>query len=196
MLWQYVSNQEYRFKGFLANDAGVVGEQPMPGPILCEPEEYRPAATDRLVLAIGNMTARRRVTDALVSRGAQFLTMVHPTAIVAHNAQLGHGVLLYPYSVVSSSARLADFVKLNYFASVGHDTQLGRLCLLAPYATVNGFGVLEDEVYLSTHATVVPQVRVGARSTVSANSAVMQSVGSDSFVFGVPGRVVPHMRFH
>jgi sugar O-acyltransferase (sialic acid O-acetyltransferase NeuD family) len=193
LLPSFLDQSSFKFKGFLANDAGVASDQPMDDLILDTPESYQPQPEDRFLLAIGNMPARRRTVETIQAKGGKFATLVHPTAMVVQTANLGEGVLVYPFACVSNNARLSDFVKLNYYASVGHDTRLGKYCLLAPYATVNGFGTLEDDVYMSTHSTVAPQVHVGARSVISANSAVMKSVKADSFVFGVPGRVTRKM---
>ena len=193
LLPTFLEGTPHRLKGFLGKDQGVPSEFDVSDRILADPERYTPEANDRLVLAIGNMDARRRTVEALEDKGGEFLTLVHPTAYVAPTASLAAGVLVYPFACVSNNAKLAKAAKLNYYASVGHDTQLGKYCLLAPYATVNGFGNLADEVYMSTHSTVAPQVTVGYRSKISANSAAMKDVPKNSLVFGVPGRVVPRM---
>ncbi len=193
LLPSFLPDTPHHVKGFLGKDQGVPTAQDLSRRILGDPEDYHPQPEDRFVLAIGNMDARRRVITALSRRGATFLTLVHPLALVAPTAVLQPGVLVYPFACVSNNAQLAMGVKLNYYASVGHDTRLGECCLLAPYATVNGFGFLEDEVYMSTHSTVAPQVRIGTRSKISANSAAMKDVPENSLVFGVPGRVVQRM---
>lgn len=193
LLDSFLPESRFRFRGFLGQDAGVSATEDVRDQILAAPEDYHPQPQDRFILAIGNMDARQRVVDALLAKRAKFLTLVHPLAMVCASAKLGNGTLVYPYACVSNNATLADFVKLNYYASAGHDTVLGRCCLLAPYATVNGFGVLEDYVYLSTRATVAPQVRVGTHSIISANGAAMNEVPPQSLVFGVPGRVTRRM---
>ncbi len=188
LLPDFLRDTPYHFQGFLGQDQGTPSSEDIRDLIVGDPDTYVPEQHDRLVLAIGNMPARRRTVEALLARQAKFLTLIHPQAFVAPSARLGQGVIVYPFAAVSHRAQLGDFTKLNYYASVGHDTQLGKYCLLAPYATVNGFGTLADDCYVSTHATVAPQVQVGSRSVVSANSAVMKSVPADSLVFGVPGR--------
>jgi sugar O-acyltransferase (sialic acid O-acetyltransferase NeuD family) len=193
LLPEFMHDTTFQLKGFLGKDQGVDSEIDISDRLLGDPESYRPSKNDRFVLAIGNMEARRRTVAAIQDKQGKFLTLVHPKAFVAKTAKLDEGVLVYPFATVSNNAKLACGVKLNYYASVGHDTQLGRYCLLAPYATVNGFAVLEDEVYLSTHSTVAPQVRVGSRSKLSANSAAMKDVPANQLVFGVPGRVVRRM---
>lgn len=189
----FLAATPYELKGFLGRDQGVPSADDLSARLLGDPESYQPAERDRFVLAIGAMPARRRIMQTLAAKGAQFLTLQHPLAFVAPTAELAPGVLIYPFACVSNNARLEQGVKLNYYASVGHDTRLGRYCLLAPYATVNGFGVLEDEVYLSTHATVAPQVRVGRRAKLSANSSAMRDIPSDHLAFGVPARSVRRM---
>lgn len=185
----------FRFKGFLGRDHGA-GRDPAIEPyLLGDPETYQPRASDCFCLAVGDMRHRRRLFETLVAKGGTFVTLVHKQAFVSPNAVLHAGVLIYPFAVVSNEAVLEDGVKLNYYASAGHNAQLGPYCLLAPYATVNGFSVLGAEVYLSTHATVGPQVRVGNRAKISANSATTKDVPEDGFVFGVPGRIVTQTPF-
>lgn len=186
---------EYRFKGFLGKDQGVGEDADVAKLTLADPESYQPEANDRFVLAIGNMDARKRTVEALLSKGGQFVTLVHPTSLVSKTAQLGAGVIVYPFAVVSNETVVGDYAKLNYYASAGHNVTIGKYCLLAPYATVNGFSVLEECVYLSTHSTIAPVVTVGERSKVSANSAVMRDVPANCLVHGVPGRVTRRMEF-
>jgi sugar O-acyltransferase (sialic acid O-acetyltransferase NeuD family) len=193
MLWDVFSPERYRFKGFLAQDDGQLSRYSISAPVLDDPERYEPAEEDRLLLAIGAMDVRRRAVEALESRGAQFVSFVHPLARVAKTAEIGRGAVIYPFAVVSNNASLAPHVHLNYYASVGHDCQLGRYCLLAPYGTLNGFVHLADEVYISTHATVAPGKRLGRRTKLSANSACMQDAAENMLIFGVPGRQVRRM---
>ena len=191
LLWDVFASDTHRFKGFLADQTNPRATRL--GPILASPDAYQPTATDRFLLAIGDIEARRRTSQSLAQRGGQFASYTHPTAMIARTATIGQGAVIYPYATVSNEAQLDDHVHLNYYASVGHDAKVGRYCLLAPYATLNGFCVLEEDVYVSTHATVVVGQRVGARSKISANSAVMRDVPTDSMVFGVPGRVTKRM---
>lgn len=190
-----LDQDEYRFKGFLGKDQGVGEDDEVAKLTLADPETYAPQPGDRFVLAIGNMDARKRTVEALVSKGAQFLTLVHPRSLVSKTAQLGTGAIIYPFATVSNETKIGDYAKLNYYASAGHNVTVGKYCLLAPYATVNGFSVLEECVYLSTHSTVAPVVTVGERSKVSANSAVMRDVPANCLVHGVPGRVTRRMEF-
>ncbi len=188
-------SDRYRIKGFLANtDDDVVACGETSFPILGSPESYCPKETERFLLAIGDVAARRRIVESLRKRRAEFLTMIHPTAVIAPTVSLGKGTVVYPNVVLANGAVLDDFVLMSNFASAGHDSRAGRYCNLCPYATLNGAAVLEDEVFVGTHATVGPGVRVGRGSRISANTAVLRNAPRDSFVFGVPGKTVPVLR--
>lgn len=193
MVFDAFSPDQHHVKGFLAQDDGGLSRYGIDVPVLGDPEQYEPQPEDRFLLAIGYMDARARATQALESKGGQFISFLHPLARIASTASIGAGAIIYPYAVVSNNARLDVHIHLNYYASVGHDCQLGRYCLLAPYATLNGFVELGDEVYVSTHATVAPGRRVGRGSKLSANSACMQDTPENTMVFGVPGRQVRRM---
>ena len=180
--------ERYRFKGFLADETNELAAAL--GPTLGSPEDYQPQPNDRLILAIGYMDARQRLTRHLEDRGAVFADFIHPRAFIAKNARIGNGAVIFPFAVVSNAASLGDHVHLNYYASVGHDAKVGRCSLLAPYATMNGFSSLGEAVYLSTHSTVVVNKHVADHAKVSANSTVQHDVPAHAFVFGVPGRVM------
>ena len=188
MLWDVYSQDEYDFKGFLADQTNDLSDKLGPG--LGSPEEYDPQPNDRLILAIGYMDVRERLHESLKQRGGIFAQFIHPMAYIADTATIAPGAVIYPFATVSNAAVVGEQVHLNYYACVGHDCQVGDYCLLAPYANMNGFSSIEDAVYLSTHATVVVAKHVATQTKVSANSTVQHDVPPNSFVFGVPGRVV------
>jgi len=175
-----------RIAGFLAADGG--GDGPLP--VIADPDDFEPSPGDGLLLAIGIPMVRRRVAESLVSRGGRFLTLVHPTAIVAPSASIGPGSILCPYAIASDSTSLGRFTLLNYHASLGHDASTGDFSVLSPYATLGGGAHVGADVFMGLHASVAPGKSVGASSKVSANSACLADVPAGSIVFGVPGRAM------
>ena len=162
----------------------------VPG-IIASPEDFFPESGDALLLAIGIPAARRRVAELLKSRGATFLTLIHPTAIVAPTATIGGGSILCPYSILSDAARIGECVLMNYHTSLGHDASAGDYAVLSPYAALGGNAHIAEDVFLGMHASVGPAKRIGARSKVSANSCALADAPADSIVYGTPGRVGP-----
>lgn len=180
--------------GFLSADADLLHASDHGHGIVGSPEDYRAAPGDGLLLAIGVPHVRRQVAESLASRGGEFLTLLHPTAIVSPTACIGTGAILCPYAVASDACRVGRFVLMNYHASLGHDATAGDFAVLSPYATLGGKAHVAEDVFLGLHASVGPGKTVGARSKVSANSCVLADAPAESLVYGVPGRIAPLLR--
>lgn len=182
-----------KIAGFLSEDPHVLDGHRPTLPILGPPDSFEPRPTDGLVLAIGIRGVRRQVAERLAARGARFLSLIHPSAIVADTAVVGPGTVICPYAVVSDGVRLGRFVLVNYHASLGHDASAGDFTILSPYATLGGHAVVGADAFLAIHVTVGPNVTLGDNTTVSANSCALADAAAGSIVFGVPGRVAPHV---
>lgn len=180
-----------RIAGFLSNDPARLDGHATGLRILGSPKDFEPQPTDGLLLAIGIPGVRREVAADLEARGARFLSLIHPTAIVAATAAIGTGAIICPYAVVSDKARVGPFGLINYHASLAHDASTGAFAVLSPYATLAGGAFVADDTFLGLHASVGPAVSVGLRSKVAANSCALSDVPADSLVHGVPGRIAP-----
>jgi sugar O-acyltransferase (sialic acid O-acetyltransferase NeuD family) len=184
----------------IAKVAGFLADQPWQPkhlarqlPILADPRDFEPKADDGLLLAIGIPHVRRAVAEMLEHRGGRFLTLIHPTAIVAESAVIGHGSVVCPFTIVSDSCTVGRFTLMNSYSSLGHDASTGAFTVLSPYATLGGAASVADDVFLGMHAAIAPRKHVGCRSQVSANSVAMNDVPADSLVYGVPGRFAPRI---
>lgn len=177
--------------GFLSRNADLLAGHDHALPIFGDPATFDPEPGDALLLGIGIPGVRRRVAEDLLARGAEFLTLIHPTAIVAPTAAIGPGCIVCPGTIVSDSARLGRFGLVNFHASLAHDSAAGDFAVLSPYATLAGGARIADDVFLGLHASVGPGVSVGQQSKVAANSCALFDVPANSLVLGVPGRVSP-----
>lgn len=177
--------------GFLSADPTILARRACELPILTDPARYEPRPGDGLLLAIGIPLIRRKVAEDLLARGATFITLIHPSAIVCPSATIGPGSIVCPHAIVSDAARLNRCVLINYHSSMAHDSVAGDFAVLSPYAALAGGASVGEDAFLGIHASVGPGVMVGARSKVAANSCALHDVPSDSLVHGVPGRVTP-----
>lgn len=180
---------KYMIKGFLSISASDLDGFDMEVGILGSEDNYLVEVNDRFIFAIGDISKKKLIIDKMKGQGAQFLTMIHPSAIVADTATIGEGVVICPFATVSDRCLVNDFTMMNFYSSCGHDSQIGKYCILSPYATVNGFSILDDEVFMGTHSTVTERKKIGCQTRISANSVAMYDVPPRSFVYGVPGKI-------
>ena len=181
-------DEAHKIAGFLSDDPEALAGHNSRFSIIGAAAGYEPTQGDALVLAIGIPGIRRRVAEMLVDRGANFLSLVHPTAIVAVSAVVGNGTILCPYTIVSDNCRLGRFVLMNYHSSVGHDATAADFGVFSPYATLGGGAAVGEDVFLGLHASVGPHVSLGDRCKVSAGSAALATAPADVVIWGSPGR--------
>lgn len=183
-------DNQYKIKGFLDDNNEALKGNDIDIDIIGSIDGYMPEEQDRFLIAIGTIDIKKSIINKLKKKCAKFLTLIHPTAIVANTAKIGQGVIICPFVTVTDPVQLGDFVMMNIYSSCGHGSKVGKYCILSPYAIVTGSGVLEDEVFLGTHSTVMPGKKVGYKSKVSANSVVTRDVSANKTVIGVPGKAI------
>ncbi|MEB0139368.1 MULTISPECIES: acetyltransferase [unclassified Undibacterium] len=161
-----------------------------PYPVLGTIRDYQPAAEVYLLLAIADPAAKLRIAAELEEKGAQFLSVVHPNAVLAATAKLGKGVVVHPFCFISADATLGDFVLLNCHSSVGHDVQVGAGSTICAHVDLTGHVQIGRGVFVGSHASVLPSVVVGDFAKIGAGATVVRRVREHSTVYTMPARTL------
>jgi sugar O-acyltransferase (sialic acid O-acetyltransferase NeuD family) len=197
-LLQYVrdihgSSDAVRFKGFLDDDPTCDSEvrRATGVGLIGDTRNYEIGPDDRFVISVGDPGLRQILGDRLKSRGAEFLSLIHPVSYVASNARLGLGCIVGPYAYVGASAKLGDHVLVNLYSAAGHDTVIGSYSVFSPHAVANGGSSVGERVFLGSHAVLTPKVKVGCDSKVAAGAVVYRTIPDGSLAAGNPATAVP-----
>lgn len=151
-------------------------------------ESYVPGATDLFVIGIGSIAVKKMIAERFFSTLDRFLTLIHPTAVVAPTARLGRGVVACPFSLISADTSIGDFVTINAMSSVGHDSVIGKFSTLSGHVDVTGQVNVGDGVFFGTGAKVVPRIKIGANSKIGAGCTVMRSVQPGVTYYTAPAK--------
>ncbi len=157
-------------------------------PVLGAISSYEPQANDVFACAIAAPRPKLAICEALQARGARFVNLLHPTAVVAPGSRIGVGIVAYRYATVSVNVTVGNFVVLNMFSSIGHDAVLGDGCTLSSHVDITGHVRVGRGVFLGSHASVLPKAKIGNFATVGAGSVVLRSVKEETSVIGVPAK--------
>lgn len=176
------------FSGYLDSNMRALDKDIYPLPWLGTFDDYQPQSGDRLVLAIADPSVKRTVVDKMHAKGANFASLIHPTAVVARTAVLGKGIVLCPHSLVSADARLGDFVAVNTMSSVGHDVVVGEYSTLSGHVDLTGFVQVGEACFFGTGAKVLPKVKIGKRAKIGAGATIMRSVPDEAVMYTLPAK--------
>ncbi len=139
------------------------------------------------ILALGNLTLRRRTLKSLDPAGA--CRVIHPQSIVHASARVGPGVYVGPGAVVHSFAVIADHAIVNSAAVIEHECEIGQNAHIAPGAVLGGRVRVGPDSLTGLGARVLPNLAIGRGCTIGAGAVVVGNVPDGATVAGIPARV-------
>lgn len=190
------SARDWDIAGFLDDNPRALAGFQCPYHVLGSPMGFPLNDSDVLVCAIGDPVIKLRLARALKVRGAQFITLIHPTVFQGPGSVIGEGSIFAPYSGMTVNVQVGKFVTVNCHSGFGHDAVIGDGCTLSGHCDVTGGAVLGEGVFLGSHACVMPGVRVGDYAVVGAGSVVLRGVKPHTSVMGVPARIISVQQHH
>ena len=145
----------------------------------------------RLVNGVGSVNSairRKDVFDLYKRFGYQFITVIHPSSIVARDVILGEGSQIMAGVVIQPGVSCGDNVIINTRAGVDHDCVLGAHSHISVGVTLSGAVLVGEGAHLGAGCTVIQNIEIGSNSIVGAGAVVIRDVLMDDIVAGVPSR--------
>jgi len=176
--------------GFISDSINLLDGYNYELPIISTIQEYHPDVNHVLVMAIADPKTKLSIAKKLEDRGASFINLIHPTALIGKNVEMGKGCVVCPRAILTCDIKMGSFVMLNIGTTIGHDVIIGDGCTINSHSDVTGCAQLGTGVFLGSHAVVTPSVVVKDFAKIGAGSVVVKQVKPDSTVFGIPAKKV------
>lgn len=178
---------EFEIAGFIDDNlealAGFENYPPMLGTI----SDYVPKENEVFVCSIGGHF-RKKCIETLLSRGAEFIPLIHNTARVGTNVKMGRGTLVGTYTTIAADAELGDYNFIQSLTIIGHDCKIGSWNRIDSQVMMVGATTLGDNNMIHTGAMINHNVHIGDDCTIGACSFVTMNVESGSTLFSAPAR--------
>ena len=144
----------------------------------------------KLVLAIGDNEARRRLAERLQPLGVEFAVVVHPSVQLGRGVELGEGTVVFAGAVINADTALGRHVIVNTGATIDHDCVIGDFAHLAPGSHLAGGVHVGPGTLVGIGACAVPNVKIGAHTIVGAGAVVVRDLPDRVTAVGIPARVI------
>ena len=146
-----------------------------------------------IVVAIGDNKIRRNLVQKTKKLTKNFLTIIHPKAVISPTAKIGDGTVIMPKAVVNADAIIEDHCIINTGAIIEHDNKICEFAHISPSATLAGNVEVGSGTHLGAASTIIPGIVVGSWSVIGAGSTVIRNIPSYCKAVGSPTRIIEYL---
>ena len=178
---------EYDIRGFIDDNTSALDNFDNYPPLLAPIQSYQPKEDEVFVCSIGG-AARRQCMEAILNRGGQFLTMIHATARIGTNVQIGEGTIVGAFTTIGADAKIGQYNLIQSYTVIGHDSVIGNWNRIDTHVTLVGGTIVQDGADIHTSAMISHNVTIESHSRVAACSFVIRRVKEGTTVLGNPAK--------
>ena len=152
----------------ILDDGIAVGTSVLGVPVLGKIEDYTKYLQHQFLIAIGNNSIRRRISQQLQ---VKWYTAIHPSAVVSPHARIGVGTVVMPRAVINAGAIIGSHCIVNTGVIVEHDNRIADYVHLSPAASLGGTVSVGEETHIGIGATVRNNIVICGNCTIGAGAA-------------------------
>lgn len=149
-----------------------------------------------VIVSIGVNRIRKTVVEKLkasaMARGKEleFITAIHPSAIVSPSAKIGNGSVVMAGAVINADVIIGDHCIINTGATVDHDCVLGDYCHVSPGVNISGATSIGHGTWVGVGACVIQSLNIGHDCMIGAGSVVVKDIPDNVVAYGNPCKVI------
>ena len=181
----YAMESGIAVKGFLDSRMNLLSDMKGYPPILGPADDYKIEKSDVFICAVGDPKAKCQYVEMIEGKGGKFVSVVHPTAYIGMNVQIGNGCVVAPHVSISNDTIVGNHVIVNLNASISHDNRISDGCTICPGCHLAGWVTLGKKVFVGIGVSVIPHVSLGEGVFVAAGAVVTKSFSSGCLM-GIP----------
>ena len=137
------------------------------------------------IIGIGNNAIRKTVAEKY---NVNWVSIVHPSAQIAFNAEIGKGTVVMANAVVNVCATVGEHCIINTGAIVEHDNVIENYAHISPNVALGGTVRIGTLTHVGIGATVKNNTEICSECTIGAGAVVVKNIKEPGTYVGVPIR--------
>ncbi|ROI09216.1 acetyltransferase [Chryseobacterium sp. H3056] len=144
----------------------------------------------KMILGIGNNVTRKKIAEKL---SAEYITAVHPSAIISKYAKIGTGTVIFAGAIVNAGAVIGDHCIINTGSIIEHDCVLEDFVHVSPNAALSGAVKIGSASHIGIGANVIQNINIGSNVTIGSGAVVISDIPDNCTAVGIPAKPI---KFH
>lgn len=141
-------------------------------------------------IALGNNALRGKLQNDLISKGAFITTLIHPSAVIGEDVEIGEGTVVVAGVVINFSVRVGRGCIINTNSSVDHDSIIGDFVHISPGVNIAGNVNVGKRCWVGIGSAVIHDVNLCDDCIIGAGAVVIKDIVEPGTYVGVPaGRI-------
>ena len=141
-------------------------------------------------VAIGNNAVRERVQVKLIEQGLNVLSLIHPSAVIGTDVEIGIGTAVMAGVVINSSTRIGKGCIINTSASLDHDNVIEDYVHISPGVNIAGTVKVGKGSWIGIGSVVSNNVNICSGCKVGAGAVVVKDITEPGTYVGIPVRKI------
>jgi len=146
-----------------------------------------------LFVAIGDNTIRQQIYERLEKMGASIPILIHPTAVIGEEVEIGSGTVLMAGTIINCSTKIGKACIINTSSTIDHDNHIGDYVHVSPGAHLAGTVKVGQGSWLGIGSVVSNNVNITSNCIVGAGSVVLKDIKESGIYVGTPVRRIKDM---
>lgn len=178
---------DYDIKGYIDDNLHSLDNFIGYPPIIATISDYTPQTDDIFICSIGG-NSRKACMESILRKGGEFLTLIHQTARIGTNVELGKGCMVGAFTTIAADAKIGNYNFIQSNMIIGHDVIIGDWNRIDSHTMLIGGITIGNENMIHSAAVINHEVQIGNHCHIGACSFVTRNVEDHWTVFGNPAR--------
>ena len=139
-------------------------------------------------VAVGNNSTRERIQEGLLAQDIPVVSLIHPSAIIGMDVEIGLGTAIMAGVVINSSSIVGKGCIINSNSGLDHDNNIGDYVHISPRTHLAGTVNVGKGSWLGIGSVVSNNINICSGCKIGAGAVVVKDITESGTYVGVPVR--------
>lgn len=139
-------------------------------------------------IAIGSNATRKKIQEKLINEGLNVVILIHPSAVIGTEVEIGIGTAVMAGVVINSSSRIGKGCIINTSSCLDHDNVIEDYVHISPGVKTAGTVSIGKYTWIGIGSVINNNVNIYSNCIVGAGAVVVKDITEPGTYVGVPVR--------